>query len=139
MLHMGECINDCPRFYMANFSATECYPLSNLDATLIYFPFLWITLVVFGFSYVGYKQKKKHLLIPNFLVFMGIIEHIVLFTQVILTIKYATWKYFACSLFVWLAYVASNIIFVVRHYKLVATQDRKYMGWRNSENNRWMR
>ena len=55
MVHLGDCVADCPRFYMANFAATKCYPVANLDAKIIYFPFVGITVVAFFLSYVGFK------------------------------------------------------------------------------------
>lgn len=80
MVHEGGCVTDCPRFFFANYAATECLPMSNIDIKLIYFPFLILTVIMFIVSWLGTKQKKKHLLIPNFLIFMGLIEHAALIT-----------------------------------------------------------
>ena len=117
MVHLGDCINDCPRYYYADFYGTECLPLSNMDIKLVYFPFLIVMGLLFGASYVGSKQKKKHLLVTNFIALMGIVEHIALVTQVILTFSYATFRYAAVAIVVWVTYVVANILFYQRHYK----------------------
>ena len=80
MLHEETCVADCPRYFLANFMGTECYSISNLDVKLIYFPYLIVMCICFAMSYVGSLQKKKHLLVPNFIVLMGAVEHISLVT-----------------------------------------------------------
>ena len=75
MLHEEDCVSDCPRFFLANFYGDACYPISDIDVKLIYFPFLIIISICFGMTYIGARQKKKHLLVPNFLFMMGIVEH----------------------------------------------------------------
>ena len=116
MLHYGDCVTDCPRFYLANFYGDECYPISDIDVKLIYFPFLIVTAVCFGLSYVGTIQKKKHRLVPNFIVLMGIVEHCALVTQFLCTLSYGTWRYLAFILIFWGTYVTGNIIFYKKHY-----------------------
>ena len=49
----GECVADCPRYYLANFDATKCYHLDALDVKLIYFPFLIVSATFFLLSVVG--------------------------------------------------------------------------------------
>ncbi len=74
MLNEG-CVQDCPKGYLSNYSASECYPLSDLDIKLIPFPCCIIAIVMFFLSYVGSVNKIKHLMIPNWLVMMGFLEH----------------------------------------------------------------
>ena len=139
MIHLGDCINDCPRYFMANFYGTECFALSTMDISLIYFPFLIVMVLLFGLSYVGSRQKKKHLLVPNFIVLMGIVEHVALVTTIVLTFSYATFRYAASAIFIWMTYVAANIIFYHKHYKMIATKDKRYMIWRNRPDHIWVR
>lgn len=139
LVHQGSCVNDCPRFFYANYAATECIPMSNLDVKLVYFPFLIVTVIMFMLSYVGTKQKKKHLLIPNFLIFMGLIEHVGLITQLILTFDYGTWRYASTVGVFWFFYVAGNIGFYIYHLKVIAQEDRLYGKWRNHPDHIWAR
>lgn len=55
MLYEGTCVSDCPKGYLSNYSASLCYPLSDLDIDLIPFPCLIIAMVFFFLSYVGSK------------------------------------------------------------------------------------
>ena len=85
-----ECVSDCPKGWLSNYTANECYPLSDLDIDLWPFPCL-IVAVLFGLlSMVGGMQKKKHLLVPNWLVLMGFLEHGCILSQIILNFKYGT-------------------------------------------------
>lgn len=69
------CVSDCPKGYYANYDNDTCRPISDLDISLIPFPCLIIAVVFFFVSYVGSRQKPKHMLIPNWLVLMGFLEH----------------------------------------------------------------
>ena len=80
MLLGEKCVSDCPPGYLSNYQADICYSISGLDVTMVYFPFLILTLLFMLLSLVGTKQKRKHLLIPNFIVLMGILEHAGLIT-----------------------------------------------------------
>jgi len=71
----GSCVSVCPKDFIADYDDMECYSLSDLDISLLYFPCLIIAGTFFLLSYVGYKQKLKHLMIPNWLVLMGLLEH----------------------------------------------------------------
>ena len=111
MLLNNSCVSDCPEGFLANYEADTCKDLNDVDVTMIPFPFLIITALCFAMSYVGSKQKKKHLLIPNFIVMMGIVEHVALVTQIILTFNFGTWRYAIFIVIFWLLYVIVNIGF----------------------------
>ena len=139
MMFQGTCVSDCPKGYLADYSARNCYPLSDLDISLIPFPSILIALVFFFLSYVGSKQKRKHLLIPNWLVLMGVLEHGILISEMILNFKFGTWRYGIFIILAWLCFVATNITFVVMHHKQVAKKDLQYRRWRNRASNKLAR
>ena len=124
---------------MADYDAKTCAALSDMDISLIPFPCLIVAGTFFILSYVGYKQKKKHLMIPNWLVLMGLLEHGCLISQIILNFKYGTWLYGAVLIFAWVSFVATNITFAILHYKRISSKDRMYATWRNRPINRWAR
>ena len=134
-----ECVSDCPKGYLSNYSASECYPISGLDIDLIPFPCLILAIVFFFLSYVGSKQKRKHLLIPNWLVLMGFLEHGILLSQIILTAQFGTWHYMIFVVIAWLCFVASNVAFLILHFKKVSMKDRMYNNWRNRPQHIWAR
>lgn len=127
MLLGEKCVSDCPPGYLSNYQADICYSISGLDVTMVYFPFLILTLLFMLLSLVGTKQKRKHLLIPNFIVLMGILEHAGIITQIILTYFYGTWRYMACVGAFWLFYVIGNIIFQIQFTKHVIGKDKLYI------------
>jgi len=98
---------------------------------LIPFPSLLIAIVFFFLSYVGSKQKRKHLLISNWLVLMGILVHGCLLSQVVLNFKYGTSFYGMFIIIAYLSFLAANIIYTVMHVKKISNKDRLYSNWRN--------
>ena len=139
MLHLDACVDDCPKGYLSNYEASSCYPLSDLDIRLIPFPCLIIACVFLFLSYVGDKQKRKHLFIPNWLILMALLEHGCLLSQMILNFRFGTWKYGVFIILAWLAFVATNVAFVFIHYKKISKKDRLYNNWRNRPSNIWAR
>lgn len=113
MMMDGECVKDCPKGYLSNYSANKCTPLSDLDISLIPFPCLIIAAAFFAASYVGSKQKPKHILITNWIVLMGFLEHGILLSQIILTAKYGTWHY---MIFIVIAYIIFNAINITYYF-----------------------
>ena len=88
-----------------------------------------MTGIVFALSYVGSKQKKTHLLIPNFLLMMGIVENCSLFTQIILTFKQGTWQFGIVIIFAWIFLIFANPAFAYLFKKRVADVDIQYKKW----------
>ena len=132
-------MSDCPSGWLSNFGSNLCYPLTDLDISLIPFPSLIISVVFFFLSYVGDKQKKKHLLIPNWLVLMGILEHGILLSQIVLTFQYGTINYAIFIIIAWVCFVATNIVFWVLHYRRITLKDGRYNNWRNRPKHIWAR
>ena len=139
MMFQTECVTDCPKGWLSNYAASECYSIASLDIKLIPFPSLIIAFVFLFLSYVGSKQKKKHLLIPNWLVLMGLLEHGAILSQLILNFKYGTWRYGVLLMLAEGFYVLGNLSFAVVHYKKVSKKDRLYNNWRNRPANIWAR
>ena len=139
MMFQNGCVSDCPSGYLADYAAKNCYPLSDLDIALIPFPSLLIALVFLLLSYVGSKQKRKHLMIPNWLVLMGLLEHGVLISEMVLNFRFGTWRYGIFIIGAWLCYVATNIAFVIMHYRKVTKRDKQYRAWRSRANHLWAR
>ena len=138
MLEDG-CVSDCPPGYLSNYDADTCRSLSDLDAKTLPFPFIIITLLCLALSWVGSKQKKKHLLVVNFIVMMGVVEHIALITQIVLTFAFGTWKWAVPIILFWVAYVLCNILFQIRWYQEVVGKDKYYKMWRDRPENRGSR
>ena len=137
--YLGSCVSTCPKGYVADYDKNTCTALSDMDISLIPFPCLIVAGTFFILSYVGYKQKRKHLLVPNWLVLMGILEHGCLLSQIILNLQYGTWLYGAVLIFAWISFVATNITFVCLHYKRITKKDRMYSTWRNRPKHVWGR
>ena len=74
---------------------------------------LIIAAAFFAASYVGSKQKPKHILITNWIVLMGFLEHGILLSQIILTAKYGTWHY---MIFIMIAYIVFNAINITYYF-----------------------
>ena len=105
--------------------------MADLDISLIPFPCLILAVVLFFLSYVGSKQKRKHLLMPNWLVLMGLLEHGCLLSQLILNFRFGTWLYGIVLILAYISFVAANIVFAVLHYRRISTQDKQYAYWRD--------
>lgn len=127
----NDCVTDCPSGYLSNYSANECRRISDLDIHLIPFPCIIIAVVFFFLSYVGSKQKPKHLLIPNWLVLMGYLEQGILLSQIILTGKYGTSGFMAFIMIAWLIYNGTNVAFIFLFIKRIVRKDKKFRNWRN--------
>ena len=138
-----HCVTDCPEGFLSNYEEGRCEDLSNTDAKVIYFPFLIVTLLVFCLSWVGSTQKKKHLLVVNFIIMMGILEHIALLTQILLIwlSPYLKAKALWLLLFVviYIGYWALNIAFLIMFKKDVIDKDKFYIQWRMRSENLWSR
>jgi NADH:ubiquinone oxidoreductase subunit 6 (subunit J) len=135
LLHLGTCVSACPEGYLSDYDASYCYSLASLDIRLIPFPCLLIAIVFFFLTYVGSKQKRKHILISNWLVLMGLLVHGCLLSQVILNFKYGTAFYGLFAIIAYLCYVAANIVYTVMHVKKISNKDRLYSNWRNRPQN----
>lgn len=131
LLHEGVCVSDCPTGFLSNYEEQFCYSLDSLDISLIPFPCLIIAIVLFFLSYVGYKQKRKHLLISNWIILMGMLVHGCLLSQMILNFKYGSSGIGIFLILVYLGFFATNIIHMVFHEKKVVQNDRLYSNWRN--------
>ena len=116
---------------MADYDDGECYSLSDLDIDLIPFPCLIVATTFFILSYVGYRQKRKHLMIPNWLILMGLLEQGCLLSQIILNFKFGSILYSIVLIFAWISFNATNIVFVILHLKRIGKVDRMYATWRN--------
>ena len=131
------CVSDCPKGYYANYDNDSCRPISDLDINVIPFPCIIIAGVFFCLSYVGSRQKPKHMLIPNWLVLMGFLEHGILLSQIILTAKYGTWHYMIFIVAAWLVFCGTNIAFFILFLKNVVKRDRVFRNWRNRGSHNW--
>lgn len=131
----GKCVRTCPEGFMANYGATYCISEADLDLKLVYFPFLITTCVLFLLSTIGAKSKKKHRLLTNFIVPMGLLLQIALITQIILTFKFGTWRYNTVIIIAWLLYVAGQPLFQYFFTKRIIKEDKLYQQWRAKPSN----
>ena len=121
----------CPKDYFADYDDMVCKSLADLDISPIPFPCLIVAGTFFILSYVGYKQKRKHLMIPNWLVLMGLLEHGCLLSQIILNFQWGKALYGVIVILAWMCFVATNIVFFILHYRRITLKDRLYSNWRN--------
>jgi hypothetical protein len=106
------CINSCPTLYIPNFEQTKCVSIDSLDVKLVYFPFLFLIVCIGFVNWVGNRVKPRHQILPNFIVMMGILEHIALIVQIALCFSYGSSIAFAIiSIIIWLLYVAGQVVF----------------------------
>jgi hypothetical protein len=49
--------------------------MSEMEASLVYFPFLIVITLIAFVSWIGRKIKRAHLAFPNFVIMLGFIEH----------------------------------------------------------------
>ena len=136
---LPTCVQSCPPGYLANYERTKCTNLVDIDLTLVYFPFLITAFLMFVLSFVGSKQKKKHLLVPNFLVMMGILEHIAIITYAVLTVKWGNVFYLLFVLLIEALFIAINVWFQLAFRKEVVNRDKFYQMWRERPENIWSR
>jgi hypothetical protein len=94
-----------------------------------------MTMIVFCLSYAGGKAKPKHLIVPNFLVMMGVVENLSLLTQIVMTFKFGTWRFLGPILVAWLAYLAGNPVFAVYFKKKIGDVDAVYAKWQTRPEN----
>lgn len=111
MVHLGDCVNECPAGYLANFHETRCISEDDLDLAIVYFPFMGIVVVALAVNIVGQRVKPTHRILTNFLIMLATIEHAALITQIVFSLKYGTIKYFIPTLLVYIVYVATNPVF----------------------------
>ena len=136
---LPTCVQTCPPGYLANYEGTECANLTDIDLTLVYFPFLITALLMFVLSVAGSVAKKKHLLVPNFLVMTGVLEHIAIITFFVLTLKWGNFFYTACVLIIEVLFVLVNVWFQLAFRKEVINEDKFYQLWRERQENLWPR
>jgi len=118
-------LNACPFGYIANFAQTECLALDNLDTKVVYFPFLFLIIVIGLVNWVGRVVKPNHQILPNFIVMMGILEHIALISQVALCFSSfgSSIAFAIISIIIWLLYVTGQVVFW-KYFKTLIEQDR---------------
>jgi len=80
MLLETYCVNDCPSGYRANYAATKCINEDELNLKMFYFPYLIAAAIVLFISIGGGIRKRKHRVITNFLVMLGVFEHFAFIT-----------------------------------------------------------
>jgi len=94
-----------------SFSGNSCRRLTELDARLVYFPFLIATVIIAFVSWIGKKIKPNHLVFANFVIMMGLIEHIALIVQIILSFIYGTYALAIPIIVIWLNYLGTLVAF----------------------------
>jgi hypothetical protein len=70
----GSCLQKCPAGYLAKFWENVCISIDSVDLRLMYFPFLFIALILLAMSIAAHKLKVKHRVLTNFILMMGAVE-----------------------------------------------------------------
>jgi hypothetical protein len=111
LLHEGICSTSCPEGYMSNFLGDECLNMAEMDVKQLYFPFIIAAIIALGISGVGVIMKPRHILITNWLIMLGLLEHVLIFAQVLFTFAYGTINFAVVSIILWIIFIALNIAF----------------------------
>ena len=61
-----------------NSTSSKCDLAPSEDLKLVYFPVIIATGLVGLTSWIGRRVKPRHLILSNFIVMMGVVEHIAL-------------------------------------------------------------
>ena len=114
LAHLGDCISNCPMGTLSNFEATTCIALDSLDVRIVYFPVLMVIVILAAISWVGKCVKPKHNVLANYVVMMGMLEHLAILAQVALTFAYGTLIFAFLIILIWLIYLAIQLAFYFR-------------------------
>jgi hypothetical protein len=93
--------------------------MENMDLRTLYFPFLIAAIIALGISGVGIIMKPRHLFVTNFIIMLGLLEHILIFTQVIANFYLGNAIHLALSIIIWVVYIGVNITFYCLFLKRV--------------------
>lgn len=114
------CVTTCPVGSVITFSGKSCRSLSDIDARKVYYPFLILTILVAAISCIGKIVKPHHLVLSNFVVMMGLIEHIAIITQIALTFIFGTYMMAIAIVLIWVVYIVILVTFnVLWHLKVI--------------------
>jgi hypothetical protein len=111
LLFDGVCRTSCPAGWMSNFLGDQCLDMAAMDVKMLYFPFVIGAVIALGISGVGVIMKPRHILITNWLIMLGLLEHLLIFAQVLLTFAYGTLAFAVVSIVLWMIFIALNISF----------------------------
>jgi hypothetical protein len=126
----------CPEGTTENGDKTGCVKMENQDTQVVYFPFLILTFVTAAISWLGRCVKPSHLVVTNFVIMLGFIEHCALVAQIALTFIYATPSQTVTLSVLWLGYLATLTGFNIAWYKRVTLKDPQYIAYCRQEENR---
>ena len=131
-----ECVSTCPTGSVMSFQGDSCLDLSEIDVRLVYFPFLIALVLIATLSCVGRIVKPNHLVLTNFVIMLGLLEHLSLLSQVVLTFIFGTYKLAIVILLIWLGYVGTLVVFNVIWHKNIVRDDLKYAVYQAHPDNR---
>jgi|LauGreDrversion4_2_1035121.scaffolds.fasta_scaffold70809_3 hypothetical protein len=100
--------------------------MSEMEASLVYFPFLIVITLIAFVSWIGRKIKRAHLAFPNFVIMLGFIEHSALLVQVILSFALHKYAVAIPMLLIYAGYLVTQVLFNVQWYRTIA-DDAKYI------------
>ena len=99
--------------------------MTIVDARLVYFPFLVMVAIIAIVSYIGSRAKQNHKGLTNFVVMLGMIEHIALITQVALAFIFSDYAFSMATLAVWFFFLCQQFFFhVFWQYRVVRKDHR---------------
>jgi len=130
-----ECVTTCPIGSVMTFGGKNCRRLTDVDARLVYFPFLICLALISLISWVGRLVKPNHLVLTNFLIILGFLEHIALVVQLILTFIFGTYLLAIAIIIIWIGYIVSLIVFNFFWRRDVINTDFKYNAYRTQSEN----
>jgi len=117
------------------FSGEACRSLSELDARIVYYPFLILTALVAVVSCVGKVVKPHHLILSNFVIMLGVIEHVAIVVQILLTFIFGTYFMAILIIVVWLGFIGTLVAFNVLWHSKVVKNDVSFASYRLHSDN----
>ena len=130
-----ECVATCPPGSIVTFSGKSCRALSDLDTRIVYYPFLILTVLCGIISWIGKLTKPSHKFLTNFLIMLGLVEHIAIVVQIVLTFIFGSYLMAILIIAIWVGFIGTLIWFnVVWHMQLIK-QDPFYATYRRHSDN----
>lgn len=130
-----ECVATCPPDSILTLSGKSCRALSELDTQIVYYPLLILMVLCGIISWVGKITKPSHKFLTNFLIMLGIVEHIAIVVQIALTFIFGSYLMAILIIAIWVAYIGTLIWFNVVWYTQLIKQDVSYDVYRRHSDN----
>lgn len=125
----------CPVGSVITFSGKSCRSLTDLDVRKVYYPFLILTALCAIISWIGKIAKPNHLVLTNFVIMLGLIEHLAILAQIAFTFIFGTYLMAILIIAIWLGYILTLIMFNVLWRNQIVKKDASFASYRLHSDN----